>query len=97
LLLVNPNQLFPAACIFSETIIRDPIKPRGKTRLAAKVPDVFVSTHKCFLGEIIGQSDISAGKLAKQTSHRRLVPADQLAKGVLIIIDKNSSDKVRIS
>jgi hypothetical protein len=58
---------------------------------------VFVGAHKSVLGQIVGEGEVSAGKLAEETSHSRLMPADQLAKSVLVIIDKNSSDEVRIS
>jgi hypothetical protein len=35
--------------------------------------------------------------LSKQTTHTGLMPAHELAESVLIVIDKNSCDKVRIS
>jgi len=95
-LFVNANQFLPAARIFPKTIVSDPVEPGGKTRFAAKAADVFVSAHKSFLRQIICKSEIGPGKLAQQTAHTRLMPADQFTEGVLIVIDKDSCDKVRI-
>src|SRR5262249_19831381 len=50
-----------------------------------------------FLRQIIGQGNICACELSKKTAHARLVPSHQFAKRVLIVISKNSRDKVRIS
>jgi hypothetical protein len=94
---INPDQLFATARVLPETIIGDPIKPGGKARFATKAADVFVSAQKSFLSKIIGEREIGSGKLAQQTSHTRLMPTDQLAKSVLVIIDKDSRDEVRIS
>jgi hypothetical protein len=49
------------------------------------------------LREIIRESDVGSGKLTEQTAHRGLVPPNQLTESVLVVIDKNSRDKVRIS
>ena len=57
---------------------------------------MFVSAQKSFLGQIVGQCEICPGKLAEQASHARLMTTNQLAKSVLVVINKNSSDKVRI-
>jgi hypothetical protein len=35
--------------------------------------------------------------LSKEATHTGLMPAHELAEGVLIVINKNSRDKVRIS
>ena len=94
---INADQFFAAPRIFAKAIISDSVKPGRETRFAAKSADVFVGANEGFLREIIGQREVCSGKLAQQTSHTRLVPTDQLAKSVLVIIDKNSGDEVRIS
>jgi hypothetical protein len=35
--------------------------------------------------------------LTQQTAHGGLMPSNQLTESVLVVIDKNSRDKVRIS
>jgi hypothetical protein len=97
LLLIDADQLFPASCVLAKAIVGDPVKPGGKFRLAAEAADVFISADKCILGQIVGQCQITAGKLAQQASHARLMTTNQLAKSVLVVIDKNSSDKAGIS
>ncbi len=57
---------------------------------------MFVSLEKSFLGEIIGQRKIGPRELPQEASNARLMPTDQLAKSVLVFIDKNTSDEVRI-
>ena len=96
-LLVHADNLFAFARILANTVVSDSVKPCGKSRLTAKAPDVLVCPKKGFLREIIGQGNICACELSKQTAHARLVPPHQLAERVLIVIDKNSRDKVRIS
>ena len=93
---IDADQLFSAPRVFPEAIVGDPIKPGRKPRFAAKTADVFVGAHKSVLCQIVGEGEVSAGKLAEETSHSRLMPADQFAKSVLVIIDKNSSDEVPI-
>src|SRR5439155_3179539 len=61
-----------------------------------KAADVFVGTQESVLCEVIGERDVRSGELAKQASHTRLMPSDQLAESVLIIINKNSRDEVCI-
>ena len=95
--LIHADKLFAFACILAKTIVSDPVKPCGKSRLTAKAPDVLVCPKKGFLREIIGQGNICPCKLPKQTAHAGLVPPHQLAERVLIVIGKNSRDKVRIS
>ena len=97
LLFVDPEELFPPPRVFPKTVICNPVKPGGKFCLTAKAADVFISANKCVLGQIVGECEIAAGKLAQQASHARLMPTNQLAKSVLVIIDKNSSNEVRIS
>ena len=96
-LFIDADELFAPPRVFAKTVIRDPVKPGGKTRFAAKAADIFISAQKSFLGEIIGQSDVATRKLPKQTSHARLMPPDQFTESVLVIIDKNSCDEVCIS
>jgi len=96
-LLVHADKLFAFARILAKTVVSDSVKPCGKSRFAAKAPDVLVSANKGFLPEIIGQGNVCACELSKQAAHIGLMPPHQLAKRVLIVIDKNSRDKVRIS
>jgi hypothetical protein len=97
LLLIHADKLFAAPCIFAKTIVCDSIKPCGKPRITAKTPDVFVRAKKSFLREIVGQSNICSRELAQQTTHAGLMTAHELAECVLIVVDKNSRDEVRIS
>jgi len=96
LLFVDPDELFPPPSVFPKTVICNPVKPGGKARFAAETADISVGANKSLLGKIIGESGVRAGKLAQQTTHARLMPTNQLAKSVLVIIDKNSSNEVRI-
>ncbi len=95
--LIHADKLFAAARILAKTVVSDSVKPCRKSRLTAKATDVLVSANKSFLREIIGQGNVCACELSKQTAHARLVPPHQFAERVLIVIDKNSRDKVRIS
>src|SRR5947208_3895409 len=96
LLLIDADELFPASCVLAKAIVGDPVKPGGKFRLAAEAADIFVSANKCLLGQIVGECEIAAGKLPQQTSHARLMTTNQLAKSVLVVINKNSGDKAGI-
>ncbi len=96
LLLVDSDELFSPPRVFPKAIICDPVKPGGEARFAAETSDMFVGAQKSFLRQIIGKRNICAGKLAQQTAHARLMPTNQLAKSVLVVIDKNSSNQVRI-
>ena len=96
LLFLDPHELFPPPRVFPKTVIGDPVKPGGKARFAAKTADMFVGAQKSFLRQIIGKRNICARKLTQQTTHTRLMPTDQLAKSVLVVINKDSSDEVRI-
>jgi hypothetical protein len=97
LLVVDAHQLFAAARILSKTVVSDAVKPCGKPRFAAKASNVLVSAKKSFLCEIVSEGDICAGELTKQTAHARLMPSHKFAERVLVVIDKNSRDEVRIS
>jgi hypothetical protein len=95
--LIHADQFFTFARILAKTVVSDSVKPCGKSRFTTKAPDVLVSANKSFLCQIVGQGNICACELPKQTAHARLVPPHQLAERVLIVIGKNSRDKVRIS
>jgi len=96
LFFINSNKFLTATRVFSKRIVGNAIEPCGKPRFAAKAADVFVSAQKRLLGEIVRKREIRSGELAKQTSHARLMPSDQFAESVLIIINKNSRDEVCI-
>jgi hypothetical protein len=68
-LLIRADKFFAAARILAKTVVSDSVKPRGKSRLTAKAPDVLVCPNKGFLREIIGQGNICACELPKQTTH----------------------------
>jgi len=97
LLLIHTDKFFAFARILVKTIVSNPVNPGGKSGFTAKTPNVLVSAKKSFLREIIGQGNICAGELSKEATHAGLMTAHELAEGVLIVIDKNSRDKVRIS
>jgi hypothetical protein len=96
LFFINPDQFLPAAGVLAKTVVGDPVKPGRETCLAPKTTDMFVSAQKSFLSEIIGQCDIGAGELSKQTAHGRLMPPNQFSKCMLVVINKNSGDEVSI-
>ena len=75
---------------------RRSVKPGRKTGLAAKAPEIFVSAQKGFLREIVRERNIGADQLAEQTSHARLMISHQLGEGMVVVIDKNTSDEVCI-
>src|SRR5437870_7465008 len=92
--LIHADKLFAFARILAKTVVSDSVKPGRKSRLAAKAPDVLVDAKKSFLCEIVGQGNVCECELPKQTAHDGLVPPHQLAERVLIVIGKNSRDKV---
>jgi len=57
---------------------------------------MFVSAQKSFLCEIVGQSEIGPRELPQHSTHGRLMPTNQLAKRVLVVVNKDSSEQVRI-
>ena len=93
---IDANELLSFAGLLAETIVSDPIKPGRETGLAAKAAKIFVSAQKGFLREIVRQRNIGANQLAEQTSHARLMISHQLGEGVVVVIDKNTSDEVCI-
>jgi hypothetical protein len=93
---IDANQLLSFAGLFPKTIVSDPIEPGRKTRFAAKAAKVFVSAQKGLLREIVRERNIGTDELTEQTSHARLMISDQLGKGMVVIIDKDTGDKVCI-
>ncbi len=93
---IDANELLSFAGLFAETIVGDPIKPGRKPGLAAEAAEVFVSPQKGFLREIVRERNIGADQLAEQTSHARLMISHQFREGVVVVIDKNTSDEVCI-
>ena len=96
-LLIHADKLFAFARILAKTVVSDSVKPCGKSRFTTKAADVLVNANKSFLRQIVGQGNVCACELSKQTTHAGLMAAHQLAERVLIVIGKNSRDKVRIS
>src|SRR5437867_2545516 len=94
---IDADQLLAAAGIFAKAIVGDPIKPGREARFAAKTANVFVGAEKRFLSKIVGQRDIGAGELPEQTARGGLMATHELAKRMLLIVDKNPGDEVRIS
>jgi hypothetical protein len=97
LLLIHSNKLLAAARIFAETIVRNAVKPCGKSGFTTKAANVLVRAKKSFLCEIVSRGNVCASELSKEATHSGLMPPHELTKSVLIIIRKNSRDKVRIS
>jgi len=95
--LIHADKLFAFACILAKTVVSDSVKPGGKSRLTAEAADILVRAKKSFLRQIIGQRNVCACKLSKQTAQTGLMAAHALAERVLIVIGKNSRDKARIS
>ena len=93
---IDANQLLSFPSFFAKAIISDPIKPRGEARLAAKAAEILVGAQERFLREIVRERDIGADELTEQTSDARLMIPDQLPKGVVVILEKNASDKICI-
>ena len=94
--LIDPNELFPAASVFAETIVTDPVEPRRELRFAAKAADVFVSFEERFLGEIIREGSIGACELTQHTADRGLMAPHELREGVVVFMKENSGDEVCI-
>src|SRR5262249_32312977 len=95
--LIHANELLAFSRILAKTVVSDPVKPCGKSRFAAKATDVLISANKSFLRQIIGDGNVCACELSKQATHIGLMTAHKLTERVLIVIGKNSRDKVRIS
>src|SRR5581483_6614533 len=97
LFFIDSHKFLAAAGIFSKTIVRDPIQPGGKTCFAAKTANVFVGSEERLLRQIVREGNICPSKLTKQTAHRGLMSSNQLTECMLVVIDKNSREEVRIS
>src|SRR6266487_3006264 len=87
---IDTDKLLAASRVFSKAIISDPIEPGREARFSAETADVSVGANKSFLSKIVGESDVRPCKLTQQASHTRLMPADELAKSVLVVINKDS-------
>ena len=90
---IDPDQLFALAGIFAKAVVSDAVEPGGKFRLTTKAGEISIGTNKCFLGQVVGQPEVVARKLAQETSDGRLVISHQLRKSVLIIFNQDTSDK----
>ena len=77
-------------------MVGNPVKPGRKTGLSPEAANVLVRAHKRILGKVISQGQVSPGKLPQEAAHARLMPTNQLAKSVLVVINKNSSNEIRI-
>ena len=95
-LLIHADQLLATARVLAKTVVRDSIKPRGKSRFTPKASNILVSSEKSFLCKVIGQSEVCAGELPQQTAHAGLMAAHKFAERVLIVVGKNSRNEVRI-
>ena len=93
---IDANQFLSFPGFFSETVIGDSIKPGRKAGLSAEAAEIFVGPQKGFLREIVRERNIRADQLAEQTSHARLMIPHQLREGMVVVIDKNTSDEVCI-
>jgi hypothetical protein len=93
---IDANQFLSFPRFFPETIVGDPVKPGRETGFAAKAAKVFVGPQKRFLREIICERNIGADQLAEQTSDTRLVIPDQLRKSVVVVVDQNACNEIRI-
>jgi len=56
----------------------------------------FYKRNESFLGQIVRQRDVAPRELSQQTANARLMTTNQLAKSVLVVINKNSGDKAGI-
>src|SRR4051812_48854707 len=93
---IDANEFLSFPRFFPKTVVGDPVKPGRKTRFAAEAAQVFVSLEKRLLGQVVGEGDVRPDKVPEQTSHARLMIADQLGKGVVVVINKNARNEVCI-
>jgi hypothetical protein len=94
--LIDPDEFLSATGVLAKDIVGNPVEPGRKTSFSTKASNVLVSPDKRFLRKIVGQREVCPCELPQEASNGRLMPTDQLAKGVLVFIDKNTSDEVRI-
>jgi hypothetical protein len=97
LIFIHAHQLLATARVLAKAIVGDSIKPCGKSRFTAKAADVLVNANKGFLRQIISQRNVRARELSEEATHARLMASYQFTERVLVVIGKNSRDKVRIS
>src|SRR3954449_6250284 len=93
---IDANEFLSFPRFLAETIVGDPVKPRGKTRFAAEAAQVSVGAQKRFLGQVICQGNVRANQLAEETPDTRLMIPDQFRKGVVVVINKNTCNEVGI-
>lgn len=93
---VNSDQFFAFARVLTEEVVGNAKEPGRELRFASEAPDVFVGADERFLRQIVGQFDVAPSELAQETAHGRLMPADQLAKSVLVAVNKDAREQVRI-
>ena len=93
---IDSHKLLLLSGVLAKAIIGDSIEPCREPRFATEAADVLVGPDERFLGQIICEGEIIPGELAQQTADARLMTTNQLAKSVLVVINKNSSDKVGI-
>jgi hypothetical protein len=96
LFLIDADEFLATSGVLAKAIVGDSVKPGGKFCLAAKRPNIFVSANESVLGQIVRQCEVATRELSKQTANTRLMPADQLAESVLVVVGKNSGDKACI-
>ena len=96
LFLIHAHQLFSPPRVLPKAIVGDSIKPCGEPGFTTKTADVLVGPKESFLCEIVCQGDVCASELPQKAAHTRLMPPNEFAEGVLIVIGKNSCDEVRI-
>ena len=93
---IDANQFLSFPRFLPETIVGDAVKPRRKTGFAAEAAQVSVGAQKRFLGQVIGEGNVRANQLPQETPDARLMIPDQLRKGVMVIINKDTCNEVGI-
>lgn len=93
---IDANELFSFPRFFAEAVVGNAIEPGGKTRFAAKAPEIFVRAQKSLLRQIVGQGNVRADELTQEPADARLMIADQLRKRVVVIREQNAGNKIGI-
>jgi len=93
---VNSDHFFALARVLAKEVVGNAKEPGREFGFASEAPNVFVGADERFLREIVGELDIAPSELAQETAHRRLMPANQLAKSVLVAMNKDARKQVRI-
>jgi len=93
---IDANEFLSFSRLFPKAVVGNPVKPGRKTRFTAEAAEVLVGLEKSFLREVVRKRDIRPDKMAKQTSHARLMIPDQLRKRVVVVINKNARNEVCI-